>query len=134
MRTTTSSGKIGEKYAVDLLKRKGYKILFRNFRSKFGEIDIIAKDPSTLQSGSGRVSSGQVTLVFIEVKTRWSKRFGQPEEAVTPTKLRHLEKAAYYFKLLNPKTPDLMRIDVVATEVENGKVTNAKIIKNVTGF
>ena len=125
MKTTTSAGKIGEKYAADLLKRKGYKILFRNFRSKFGEIDIIAKDHST--------GSGQATLVFIEVKTRWSKKFGQPEEAVTPTKLRHLEKAAQYFKLLHPNTPDLMRIDVVATEVENGRVTQTRILKNVTG-
>lgn len=120
MRTTTTAGKLGEDYAIKLLKKQGYKILQRNFRSKFGEIDAIAEDRNT--------------LVFVEVKTRWSRNFGNPEEAVTPLKLRHLVRAAEYFKLLNPKTPELMRIDVVATEVENGKVTEARILKNVTGF
>lgn len=120
MRTTTSAGKIGEDYAIRLLAKNGYKILNRNFRSRFGEIDAVAKDCDT--------------LVFVEVKTRWSRAFGNPEEAVTPQKLRRLVRAAQYFKLLNPKTPDLMRVDVVATEVRNGKVTSARVIKNVTGF
>lgn len=120
MRTNTQSGKIGEEYAALFLRKSGYKILGRNFRSRFGEIDIVAVEGDT--------------LVFVEVKTRWSQKFGLPEEAVTPGKLRHLEKTAHYFKLLNPKTPNLMRFDVVATEVRNGKVSNAQILKNVTGF
>lgn len=119
MRTTTSAGKIGENYAVSLLRRQGYKILERNFRSKFGEIDVIALDHNT--------------LVFVEVKTRWSPKFGDPAEAVTSQKLRHLIRASEYFKLLHPKTPDLMRIDVVATDVRNGEVVKARVLKNVTG-
>lgn len=118
MFTKITAGKIGENFALDLLKRHGYKILTRNFRSRFGEIDIIAEDRGV--------------LVFIEVKTRWSKKFGNPEEAVTHRKIRHLIRTAEYFKLLNPNTPDLMRVDVVATEVKNGKI-NGEIIKNVTG-
>lgn len=120
MRSTASAGKIGEEYAVSLLKKNGYKIVARNFRSKFGEIDIVATENHT--------------LVFVEVKTRWSPKFGNPEEAVTPRKLAHLERTAHYFKLLNPKSPDASRIDVVATEVRDGKVTAARILKNVTGF
>ncbi|MBI4058025.1 YraN family protein [Candidatus Microgenomates bacterium] len=120
MRTTSSSGKLGEEYAVKLLKAHGYKILTRNFRSKFGEIDIVALEGDT--------------LVFVEVKTRWGSRFGNPEEAVTPRKLAHLTRAAHYFKLLHPKTPHIMRFDVIATEVKDGKVVSAKILKNVTGF
>ena len=58
-------GESGEEYALTLLKNNGYQIIQRNFRSKIGEIDIIA-----LQSGN---------LVFIEVKTRWSAKFGKPE-------------------------------------------------------
>lgn len=118
MRTTTSAGKLGENFAVTLLKKQGYKILTRNFKSKFGEIDIIALDGNT--------------LVFVEVKTRWSKKYGAPEESVTPLKLRHLEKTVDYFKMLHPNTPDSMRIDVVATEVYNGEVKEARILKNVT--
>ncbi len=120
MRSSALAGKIGEDYAVTLLRRKGYKILTRNFRSKFGEIDIVAQERDM--------------LVFVEVKTRWSPKFGNPEEAVTTRKLAHLTRAAHYFKLLNPKTPDASRIDVVATEVRGGKVTTARILKNVTGF
>lgn len=118
MRTTTSAGKVGEDFAVSLLKKRGYKILTRNFRSRFGEIDIIALDGDT--------------LVFVEVKTRWSRKFGVPEESITPLKLRHLEKTVDYFKMLHPNTPDSMRIDVVAIEVYNGKVKGARILKNVT--
>ena len=120
MKTTVSAGKIGEDYAIKLLKAKGYKILARNFRSKFGEIDVVAQESGV--------------LVFVEVKTRWSKRYGNPEESVTPRKLAHLTRAAHYFKLLNSKTPDIMRFDVVATEIEDGKVSAARILKNVTGF
>lgn len=119
MLTTSRAGKIGEDFAVSLLKKQGYKILARNFRSKFGEIDIVAEDRDT--------------LVFVEVKTRWNKNFGDPAEAVVPWKLKHLERAAYYFKLLHPKTPELMRIDVVATEIQDGRVKHARLIKNASG-
>lgn len=120
MRTTTSAGNLGEDYASELLKKSGYKILAQKFRSRFGEIDIVAQDRNE--------------LVFVEVKTRWSKRFGNPEEAVSAWKLRHLTKAAMYYKLMNPKTPEIMRFDVVATEVKDGRVVSARILKNVTGF
>lgn len=120
MYTTRSAGKLGENFAAEYLRKKGYKILQRNFHTKFGEIDIIALDGKT--------------LVFIEVKTRWSKEFGYPEESVTPKKIRHLIKAAWYYKLMNPQTPELMRIDVVATEVEDRMVREVRLIRNVTGL
>ena len=120
MRSTKSAGDLGEEYALYLLKKSGYKILTTKFRSRFGEIDIIAQDKDI--------------LVFVEVKTRWSKNFGNPEDAVTSLKLRHLIKAAEYFKLMNPKTPGVMRFDVVATDIRDGKVIDARILKNVTGF
>src|SRR3990167_10529495 len=112
--STVTAGKLGEDTAVKHLLKSGYKILQRNFRSKFGEIDIVAIDPST--------GSGQVTLVFVEVKTRWNKEYGYPQEAVTPRKLRKIARTGEYFKLLNPQTPELLRIDVVAIEVENDNV------------
>lgn len=110
-------GDLGESIATDLLVKKGYKIIAKNFRSKFGEIDIVANCGDT--------------LVFVEVKTRWSRKFGKPEEAVIPRKLYRIKKAAEYYCLLN--NVDLnnikARIDVVAIEIENGQVTSAKIIE-----
>jgi len=114
-RSNTSLGKLGEKYAELLLQEKGYKVIDRNVRSRFGEIDLIAIDKDT--------------LVFVEVKTRWSSRFGSPEEAVTPKKLQKIKRTAEYFSLTQPKLPKKLRIDVVAIEIENSKVVRAKIIK-----
>jgi putative endonuclease len=93
-------GKCGEEAAVDFLKEHGYKIIARNYKSVFGEIDIIARDKDT--------------LCFVEVKTRRSQRFGSPEEAVTPLKQRQIAKSALSFlkerALLNKKA----RFDVVS--------------------
>lgn len=122
---TVRAGKIGEQIALQILRKKRYKILHRNFRSKFGEIDIVAQVPST-GSGSGG------TLVFVEVKTRWSRKFGYPEEAVTPWKLRSIIKTGDYYKLTHPNTPALFRIDVVAIDIE-GKKARVRLIKNVSG-
>lgn len=112
---TRSFGNLGEDYAVSLLKKAGYKILERNFRSKFGEIDIVARQDDT--------------LVFVEVKARWSKRFGNPEEAVTPKKLFKIKKTAEYFSLTHPSLPKKLRIDIVAIDIDRGKVVSSKIIK-----
>lgn len=117
--STKDLGKLGENLAVEFLERNGYKILQRNFRSKLGEIDIIAQEKDT--------------LVFVEVKTRWSQKFGLPEEAITPWKIRSIVKTAEYFKLLHPQTPKLLRIDAVVIEMtKEGKVSRMEIIKNLT--
>jgi putative endonuclease len=77
-------GKQGEKLAVKYLKKQGYKILKRNFKCDFGEVDIIAaKDNVT---------------VFVEVKTRTSDIFGRPNEAVDRNrKNRYVNCARFYF-------------------------------------
>jgi putative endonuclease len=108
-------GKQGEKFASEILQSRGYKIIKQNFRSKFGEIDIIAIKDNC--------------LIFIEVKTRYSQKFGSPEEAVTWTKLNRIKKTAQYFSLLNPELPKKLKIEVVALELLNGKVYSAKIIQ-----
>ena len=123
LKNTRKSGETGEEYAVWLLKNKGYKILERNFRSKVGEIDVIAIDPST---GSGPDG----TLIFVEVKTRWSKKYGKPEEAVTPKKLARIKRAGQLYVLTHPNLPRKLRVDVVAIELEKGRVTSAKIIRD----
>lgn len=108
-------GSLAESYAVRLLSSKGYKIIERNFHSRFGEIDIVALEG--------------VTLVFVEVKARWSRKFGAPEEAVTRSKLWKIQKTGEYYSILHPELPKKLRIDVVAIEVEGGVVSSAKIIQ-----
>ncbi|OGM15132.1 hypothetical protein A2V56_00525 [Candidatus Woesebacteria bacterium RBG_19FT_COMBO_42_9] len=107
-------GDKGEKFAKKFLYERGYKILTTKFRCRFGEIDIVA-----LKDG---------VLVFIEVKTRWSEKFGKPEEAVTPWKLQRIKRTAEYFSLLNSNLPKKLLIEVVAIEVREERVTKAKII------
>ena len=75
-----ATGRRGEKLAARLLKKKGYRILQRNYSSPYGEIDIIA-----LQKG---------VLVFIEVKARADAGFGRPELAVSETKRRRISRIA----------------------------------------
>jgi len=114
--TKLETGISGEKKAVGFLRNQGYKILETNFRTKFGEIDIIAID--------------QGVLVYIEVKTRSSDQFGLPEEAVGYRKLQHLLKAAAFYRSVRKNLPEGERIDVIAIETNTGRV---ELIKNVTG-
>ena len=92
-------GERGEDAAVRFLRRNGYKILVRRFKSHAGEIDIIARQKDW--------------LVFIEVKTRQMEQYGAPSEAVNKTKQRHMVRAALdYLRLLN--NPHIkFRFDIV---------------------
>ncbi len=113
--SNTGFGNLGEKIAQKLLIKNGYQIVTNNFRSKFGEIDIVATHKDT--------------LVFVEVKTRTSKAYGKAAEAVTPAKLSKIKKTGEYFSLLNPDMPKKLRIDVVAIDMEHGRIVSQKIIK-----
>lgn len=93
-------GAIGEEVAVSYLKRKGYKILEKNFRCPVGEIDIIARD--------------QDDLVFIEVKTRTSGVMGYPEEAVNLQKQRKIIHAALHYLQKRNLSDEKIRFDVMA--------------------
>lgn len=119
---TQDLGKLGEDLAAQFLQKQGYKILSRNFRSKLGEIDIVALDPRVKPPA----------LVFIEVKTRWNKEFGLPEEAITPWKIRSIIKTGQYYKLLHLELPDSLRLDAVVIEIDQGKVERIELIKNLT--
>lgn len=97
-------GKKGEDIASSHLQNHGYRIIERNFKARYGEIDIIAIKENT--------------LVFIEVKTRVGREFGLPEEAVTPRKLHEVVGTAQYYKVLHPELPDAMRVDVIGIELD----------------
>ena len=107
-------GRIAESFAASYLSSKGYKIVDRNFRSKFGEIDIIATKDNN--------------LVFVEVKARTNNLFGLPEESVTQSKLKKIIKTAEYYFFIHPKLPKTQRIEVVSLIIEEGRVKDCKII------
>jgi putative endonuclease len=92
-------GERGEKFAARYLRRHGYKILVKRFKSRAGEIDIVCRHKDW--------------LVFVEVKTRKSMEFGSPSEAVDREKQRHMSRAALdYLRLLhNPRVH--FRFDIV---------------------
>jgi putative endonuclease len=96
-------GKAGEEAAVRYLCQQGYRIVERNYRCRFGEIDLIARDGKT--------------LTFIEVKTRRSQRFGPAAAAVTLEKQRHLIKASQLYLIQKRKAHELCRFDVVTIEL-----------------
>ncbi len=122
-----SLGNLGENLAAKHLHKKGYTILERNFRSKFGEIDIIALNPSKDSKQNSQ------TLVFVEVKTRWSQKFGSPEEAITPGKIKRIIKAGQYYKIIHPELPETLRLDAVVIDLSpQGELERVEHIKNLT--
>ncbi len=124
MTNTSQLGQFGENIACEYLKNKGYKIIERNYRQPWGEIDIIAVAPDK-------------TLVFIEVKTM-SRNIGgiQPEDQLTSAKLQKLQRTAqlyaghYQEKIKDDKG---WRIDLIAINIPqnlNQSVKLTDIIKN----
>lgn len=93
-------GKIGEDFAADYLIRQNYQVLDRNFSVRYGEIDLVALDGDS--------------LVFVEVKTRTSDRFGLPEDSITAEKLARMQNAALLWLEAHPEIPDDYRMDVIA--------------------
>ena len=108
-------GQKSESNAVKHLKKQGYKILEQNYRTKLGEIDIIAKDKKT--------------LVFVEVKARSSDRYGNPKWAITPKKKRQMSKVALYYLKITKQTNVKARFDVVTIRSLDGK-PQIDVIKN----
>ena len=113
-----SLGKRGEEMARFHLEKLGYKIITTNFRTKSGEIDLIAKDG--------------VTLVFVEVKTRSSEKFGSPLEALTLQKCRQISKVAMEYLLKNGGVDQPARFDVVA--VRPGRSPEVELVANAFDF
>ena len=102
---TKTLGKKGEDIAAAFLEKKGYNILFRNYKCSFGEIDIIAKQKKTLS--------------FIEVKTRSTKKYGLPQEAVTPAKQAKISRVALEFVQRYKMENRAARFDVVSVQSLN---------------
>ena len=108
------TGKLGEDIAVHYLKQNGYVILDRNFECRQGEIDIIALDKKE--------------IVFIEVKTRTSNKYGAPSEAVNKIKQKHMLQTIKYYLYIRNLSDEFIRLDVIEVYIKNNvyKVNHIK--------
>ena len=102
-------GKSGEDLAVEELEQRGYAILDRRYRTRHGEIDIVARDGET--------------VVFVEVKLRLTAEFGTSAEAVTPWKQRRLVSMATDYLVRHQLQDRPCRFDVVAIDGAVGAAT-----------
>ena len=110
-----SSGKIGqwgEGIAAEYLEERGYQILTRNYHTSQGEIDIVAVSPDIQYP----------CLVFVEVKTRSSPKYGYPEEAVGRKKWQRMSKAILVYLEAHPDLESEWRVDVIAILGQPGGV------------
>jgi putative endonuclease len=98
-------GALGEQLAVEYLTSCGMRVLARNWRCRYGELDVIAVD----------ASAGLV--VFVEVKTRTTDRFGGVAQAVTPQKVRRLRRLAGLWLATQDDGWAQVRIDVVGVRI-----------------
>jgi putative endonuclease len=109
-------GQRGEDLAAALMEERGYVVRQRNWRCTAGEIDIVAEDGDC--------------LVFVEVRTRRGRKYGTPEESVTPAKQAKLVELAQTYLQERSWDGD-WRIDVVAVEMTpGGKLLRVELIRN----
>jgi len=115
--TAAEIGNYGERVASSFLRRRGYRVLMRNFASEGGEIDLVCRDNDV--------------LVFVEVRTRSGEQFGRPAESIDTRKedaLRHT--AGRYLQLL--KRDDIRhRFDAVEVRLRPGEVPACTLIANL---
>jgi putative endonuclease len=103
--TRAEIGALGEQLAVEHLLSLGLRVLARNWRCRYGELDVIAADDTA------RV------VVFVEVKTRTSDEFGGVVQAVTPNKVRRLRRLAGLWLAAQNGSWSQVRIDVVGVRI-----------------
>lgn len=106
MRAKDARGRLGEELAAAHLIGQGLIVLDRNWRCEVGEIDIVAREGDS--------------LVICEVKTRSSRRFGSPLEAVTMAKAARLRRLAACWVSTHDVRPQQIRIDLVGIVLGGG--------------
>lgn len=109
-------GKQGESIAAQHLQKLGYRVVATNHRTPFGELDLICRY--------------RHELVFVEVKTRTGRHFGDPETAITPQKMSHLVKAAEHYRRAKKFYNQPWRIDVVAIDITSSDQPVIKHFEN----
>jgi putative endonuclease len=102
MQSTTDLGKLGENVACQELERRGYAILATRYRTRFGEIDIVAEEAGV--------------LVFVEVKARRTMRYGSAAESIPAWKRRRIGAMALDYLAWSNRMNSPCRFDVVAID------------------
>jgi putative endonuclease len=115
--TRAEIGALGEQLAVEHLTATGLRVLARNWRCRYGELDVIATD--------ARV------VVFVEVKTRTSDQFGGVAQAVTPEKVRRLRRLAGLWLAAQDENWSAVRIDVVGVRIGRRREPEITHLKGV---
>ena len=110
---STSKIEPGEHIACKYIKKRGYKILEKNYRTRYGEIDIVAVDSDV--------------LCFVEVKSRKNTDYGFPEDFVDKRKQQKLIKTSLIYSMCRMSKIADKRFDVVTVNLNNG---NCNVIKN----
>lgn len=119
MKISNPTAKLGEDLACEYLKKKGYKIIERNYRIKYTEVDIICVKKNV--------------LVFAEVKTRTTDKFGSPLEQISSKKIKNLVRTAEFYSKSNPNLPKSLRIDAISVKLEkSGESYKIEHIKNIS--
>src|SRR5688572_17332252 len=108
-----SLGKMGEDLASAELQRRGYAVIARGYRTKYGEIDIVARDGET--------------TVFVEVKTRAGDEFGGAAAAVTAWKQRRVAQMAMDYLARHSLHDTRCRFDVVTVDVVSGQAPRVQV-------
>jgi putative endonuclease len=116
-----SVGDLGETIAGNILKKKGYKIVEKNYRCKYGEIDIVAEIKKT--------------LVFVEVRTKSSQEYGTPEESVTSSKKGKIVSSVFDYLNDHKCMSRIWRIDFIGIELSgDGQVKRVNHIENAIQY
>ena len=117
--TRAEIGRLGEQLAVDHLTSLGLRVLTRNWRCRYGELDVIAADDAT------RI------VVFVEVKTRTSDQFGGVAQAVTPSKVRRLRRLAGLWLAAQHGSWAAVRIDVIGVRIGRSRAPEITHLEGV---
>ena len=117
--TRAEIGALGEQLAVDYLRSLGLRVLTRNWRCRYGELDVIAADDAAR------------AVVFVEVKTRTTDQFGGVAEAVTPVKVRRLRRLAGLWLATQPGSWSAVRIDVIGVRIGRSRTPEITHVQGV---
>ena len=130
-----SLGSWGEQAAAAYLEQRGYQILERNVRTKYGEIDIIAYQPPGEASDESDGSNRFPVVVFVEVKTRQTRSLGPPEISVNARKKQHMQASIQAYMQCHPDLPGSWRIDVIAIQRSRSEATpEPEAVPEITHF
>lgn len=109
-------GERGEALAWNFLRKRGYSILERNYRTRFGEMDVVARKDGV--------------LIFLEVKTRRDHRFGLPSEAVDWKKRRRLTRVAYTYLQSRGLEDNAARFDILSVTWDGSREPQFSLLED----